>query len=318
MNEISFDNKNFNPDFYPQHPLYIVSKGRFQYMITSKVLTKMGVHHYIIVEPQEVKDYQEAINKMKLLATVVPLDMTMKEKYELCDEYGLSKPTGSGPARNFARVHSLANGHTHHWVMDDNIMFFCRLYYNKKIRVYSPAPFRAMEDFSKKYLNVAWSGPQYEFLAPKKAKLKPYILNTRIFSCNFINNSAPFPWRGRYNEDIITSIDILKAGWCTILFNVFLQGKMHTQRLKGGNTDELYHGGPKKGEKYSKTGTIEKSKMLVRVHPDICKVVYRYNRVHHRADLSIFQKTNKLIKNPNWKPPKDPNYGLKLIHLDEE
>ena len=296
----------------PEHPLYIVSKGRHEYMMTSKSLTKMGIHHFIIVEPQQVKDYQNAINKMKLLTTVVELDMSMKEKYDYCDDLGLTISSGSGPARNYARVHSLKNGHTHHWVMDDNIRHFTRLHNNSKIRCYSGAPFKAMEEFSKRYLNVAWAGPQYEMFAPRKKHMKPFILNTRIFSCNFIRNDVPFAWRGRYNEDIITSIDILKAGWCTILFNAFLQAKMPTQKMKGGNTTELYHGGLNKDGTYSKTGTTAKSEMLVRVHPDIAELAIRYGRHHHRADLSIFQKKNKLVKDPNWKPPIDPNFGMKL------
>jgi len=81
-----------------KYPLYIPSKGRYEYMITSKVLTKMNIHHYIIVEPQEYDQYCEAVEKNKLLTTVLKLDLSYKEKYELCDNLGLTKSTGSGPA----------------------------------------------------------------------------------------------------------------------------------------------------------------------------------------------------------------------------
>jgi hypothetical protein len=273
----------------------------------------MGVEHNIIVEPQEVKLYQNAINKLKLLTTVVPLDMSMKTKYELCDDLGLTKSTGSGPARNWAWEHSIKQGHTHHWVMDDNIRHFRRINNNRKVIIESGAGFRAMEDFSKRYLNVAMSGPQYSFFSPRKEKFKPIILNTRVFSCNFIRNSAPFRWRGRYNEDIILSLDMLKAGWCTLLFRAFTQDKMVTQTMKGGNTTELYDGTSKnKDEKFSKTGTIAKSVMLQKVHPDFAEVVWKYDRIHHSAKLRSFQKTNRLIPDPNWKAPKDKEYGLIL------
>ena len=62
--------------------------------------------------------------KKNLLCTVVELDMTFKDKYETCDEFGLTRSTGPGPARNFAWHHSMVNGHKWHWVMDDNIAGF--------------------------------------------------------------------------------------------------------------------------------------------------------------------------------------------------
>jgi hypothetical protein len=103
----------------------------------------MGVEHNIIVEPQEVEAYQEAVRKMNLLTTVIPLDMSYKSKYEFCDDLGLSKSTGSGPARNFAWDHSISNGAKFHWIMDDNIRGFYRLNNHCKVRVLSGACFAA-------------------------------------------------------------------------------------------------------------------------------------------------------------------------------
>jgi hypothetical protein len=68
---------------YPQFPLYIPSKGRSEYMITSKALTLMGVDHFVVVEPQQVDDYEKSVRDMKLRATILPLDMTYKDKYEI-------------------------------------------------------------------------------------------------------------------------------------------------------------------------------------------------------------------------------------------
>ena len=89
-----------------------------------------------------------------------------------------------------------------------------------------------------RYKNVAMAGPQYKFFAPDRQKLPPFVRNTRIYSCNLIRNDLPFRWRGRHNEDTIKSLDVLKAGWCTILFNAFLQDKAPTLTIKGGNNTE--------------------------------------------------------------------------------
>lgn len=303
-----------NKDIQPQFPLYIPSKGRHEYMITSKQLSLMGVKHYIVVEPQQVSDYEKAVREMKLLTTVLPLDMSYKDKYELCDEFGLTKSTGPGPARNFAWEHSISNGFKWHWVMDDNIRSFRRLNNNEKVKCTSPAFWRAMEDFCLRYTNVGMAGPNYYMFAPARTKQPPFITNTRIYSCNLIRNDIPFRWRGRYNEDTIISLDMLKAGWCTIQFNAFLQEKMPTQVVKGGNTEEFYHkeGTVQKGQKYADTGTIAKSKMQVAVHPDVSKLVWKFNRWHHHVDYTPF-KNQKLIKKSDINISNTVNnYGMGL------
>jgi hypothetical protein len=304
-------------NFTPQFPLYIPSKGRSEYMITSKVLTELGVKHYIVVEPQQVDDYLRAVKKMNLLATILPLDMTYKEKYELCDDLGLTKSTGPGPARNFAWDHSISQGFSWHWVMDDNIQSFRRLNKNEKVKVSNGAIFKAMEDFVLRYKNIAMAGPNYYMFAPARVKQPPFIMNTRIYSCNLIRNDLAFRWRGRYNEDTIISLDMLKAGWCTVQFNAFLQQKMPTQTIGGGNTQEFYHaeGKVQAGQKYADTGTLAKSQMQVKVHPDVSKLVWKFNRYHHHVDYTPFKKL-KLIRKENIEIPKQPNdYGMKLKRI---
>jgi hypothetical protein len=97
------------------------------------------------------------------------------------------------------------------------------------------------------------------------------------------------------------SLDMLKAGWCTIQFNAFLQGKLRTQTIKGGNTDELY-----------KHGTMDKSQMLVREHPDVAEVKFKFGRWHHHVDYTPFKK-HKLIRKPDLVVQKQNNeYGMCL------
>lgn len=262
----------------PRFPLYIPTKGRADSRLTSKALTEQGVHHYLVVEPQEVDVYERAARGS--LATVLQLDMSYKARYELCDNLGLTKSTGPGPARNFIWDHSIANGHAWHWVMDDNIRAFYRLHERKQHVVRSGAFWRAMEDFVLRYENVAMAGPNYTMFAPSRNNNPPFITNTRIYSCNLIRNDVPFRWRGRYNEDTILSLDQLKAGWCTIQFNAFLQNKLWTQSLGGGNTAEFY----------AKEGTAPKSEMLKAVHPDVTRLVWKFNRHHHHVDYKRFKQ----------------------------
>jgi hypothetical protein len=283
-----------------QFPIYIPSKGRKNCSMTSANLNRMGISHYVVVEPKEEYDYKKSLDGT--LANILVLDMGYKKKYDLLDDLGLKKSTGPGPARNFAWDHSVENGHDWHWTMDDNIRSFYRLTGNMKRRIYNGAVFRVMENFCLRYTNIAMAGPAYEMFTPRKSKCPPFVTNTRIYSCNLIRNYLPFRWRGRYNEDTILSVDMLKKGWCTVQFNAFLQDKAPTQSMSGGNTDAFY----------VKEGTFNKSVMQVKVHPDISKLVYRFGRVHHHVDYRGFKK-NKLRRKKDY-IVKDGvnNYGMVL------
>lgn len=262
----------------------------------------MKLEHHIIVETQQFAQYQASTNSNPFVKLLV-LDKKYQADYDTFDKLGDSKSKGPGPARNFAWDHSLSEYNSPwHWVMDDNIRAFYRLNRNIKARVNNGAIFRAMEDFTFRYENVGMAGPNYEMFVPRKKKVPPFILNTRIYSCNLIRNDLPFRWRGRYNEDTDLSLRMIKAGWCTIQFNAFLQDKVATQIVKGGNTMEFY----------ANEGTLPKSRMQVAMHPDCSKLVFKFGRWHHHVDYTRFKRI-KLVKKEglNIKSGSN-NYGMKF------
>lgn len=279
----------------PEYPLFIPSKGRWESRLTAKHLMKMNVPFRMVVEPQEYDNYAAVVGEKRLLV----LDMSYKDRYDACDGHGMTKSKGSGPARNFIWDTAQKEGYAWHWIMDDNIRGFYYLNNNLKVPAGDGTIFRCMEHFVKQYQNISMAGPHYEMFVPRKVKVKPFILNTRIYSCNLIRTDVPYRWRGRYNEDTILSIDMLKDGWCTVLFNAFLQDKQTTQTMKGGNTDDVY-----------KDGTFDKSKMLEDLFPDIAKVVWRFNRVHHYVNYKKAFSENRLIKKDD-KPVK--KFALRMI-----
>ena len=263
----------------PRFPIYIVSKGRWERNPTSNILKKMNVPFFIIVEKQEYENYLNLVDKKQILI----LPQKYKDNYDRFWKNN-DKRTGSGAARNYAWEHSIENGYKWHWVLDDNIESFERYNNNKKIRVYDGSIFYVSEDFALRYENLAIAGLQYANFMPHSEFRPPYRLNTRIYSCLLIRNDIPYRWRGIYNEDTDLCIRVLKDGWATVLFNAFLQGKRATGTVKGGNTKELYQ-----------NGTSDKSKMLFDMHPDLVKMVTRFNRPHHFVNYKVFEK-NKLIK----------------------
>lgn len=304
----------------PQFPLYVVSKGRADTRLTSKALDFMKIAHYIVVEPQEVEMYEKSISDWetstgcKSYAQVLELDMTYKNTYELCDDLGMTKSTGPGPARNFAWDHSIKNGYDWHWVMDDNIANFLRLNNNLKIKMGDGTCFRVMEDFCLRYENVVMAGPNYRSFASQNSAMPPFVMNTRIYSCNLIRNDASwrdgrkFRWRGRFNEDTILSLDMLTEGFCTIQFNAFLQDKMRTQKIGGGNTAEFY----------AVEGTSAKSRMLKEVYPQYTELVWRFQREHHYVNYLPFKNTKLKYKSNITIPNEINNYGMELVTIPSD
>lgn len=281
-----------------RHPIYIVSKGRWESRLTHKHLKMMGVPHFLVVEPQEFENYARVIDH----TTLIPLDMSYKERYETFDDLGMTKSVGPGAARNFAWDHAVANGAKWHWVMDDNINGFYRLNHNLKTPCVSGAIFAAMEEFCERYSNVVMAGPNYFMFASRKTEMPAFVTNTRIYSCNLIRNDAPYRWRGRYNEDTDLSLRMLKDGLCTVQFNAFLQYKMPTQTIAGGNTADFY----------AKEGTRPKSEMLARMHPDVATVVEKFSRVHHEVDYSRFKANRLKLRDDAFIVDGIDNFGMIL------
>ena len=254
-----------------KYPIYVISKGRWESRLTVKALEKIKQPYHVVIEPQEYNEYAKVIDPKKIL--VLPFS---------------NLGQGSIPARNWVWEHSISIGAEKHWILDDNIRFFGGLNNNKKFYLNSNVGFRAIEDFTDRYTNIALAGMQYHFFAISRSYHPPFIANTRIYSCILIQNNIPYRWRGRYNEDTDLSLRALKDGWCTALFYSYLCGKMATMTMKGGNTDELY----KQTKKVD--GRLLMAKSLQEQHPDVVTIKQKWGRWQHSVDYRKF-RTNRFI-----------------------
>jgi hypothetical protein len=287
-------------DIQPRFPLFIPSLSRWESRLTIRALQRMGIKEwYAVVEPQEYKQYAAVIPREHIIV----LNLDYKAQYQTLDNLGLSKSVGPGAARNFIWDTSIQMGYDWHWVMDDNIRNFVRWNNNLRYEVLSGAFFRIMEDFALRYKNVSMVGPNYWMFLPRKYKRPPFLANTRIYSCNLIRNDLPYRWRGRYNEDTILSLDMLKDGLCTVQFNAFQQQKAATQTVKGGN-DKVF---------YSQEGTYPKSIMLVNEYPEYARLVDKYGRPHHYIDYTQFRQKLKRKEGVSIEPS---DYGMQLVTID--
>lgn len=271
----------------PLHDIYVISKGRAESRLTSKALEEMNVPYRIVVEPQEYDDYATVIAPEKILVT--PFS---------------NLGCGSIPVRNFVWEHSIASNEKWHWILDDNISGFYRLFHNLKIPCLAGSIFRAAEEFVDRYENIALSGFDYFMFARRKYKEPPFLLNRRIYSCILIRNDIPYRWRGLYNEDTDLSLRVLKDGWCTIMFHAFLAYKMTTLTMKGGN-ESLYKG----------DGRWKMAQSLVEQHPDVATITRKWGRWQHQVDYSPF-KRNQLKMKSGLAIPDEPNEFGMVLEMD--
>jgi hypothetical protein len=200
-------------DVIPRYPIYIVSKGRADVGLTAKMFERDCVPFKLVVEPQERQVYADTFGAGNILT--LPFSNLGR---------------GSIPARNWCWEHAIASGHDRHWVLDDNILEIRRLYKGRRIPCDAGPALAAVEDFTDRYENIAISGLNYQMFGTPQSP--PFYLNVHVYSCLLIRNSLPQRWRGRYNEDTDLCLQVLSAGWCTVLVNAFLANKMTTMKMK--------------------------------------------------------------------------------------
>jgi hypothetical protein len=276
-----------------RYPIYVPSKGRPNIELTCRFLVDDGVPFYLVVEPQEEAVYRERWDQYEeVQLLVLPWD----------------DPGSVIPARNWIKDHSLANGDERHWQLDDNCYRVYRWYKNKRLPCRSGPAFAAIEDFCDRYTNIALAGMNYEMFGV--GSYPPFHLNARVYSCTLVNNAIPNRWRGRYNEDADMCLQVLSAGWCTVLTNVFLIMKRRTMRNQGGNRAALDYDGD---------GRLHMARSLERLWPGVVETRRRFHRAQHvvkdswkRFDTPLELKEGidleELAKQPN-------EYGMRLTEV---
>lgn len=269
----------------PRYPIYIPSKGRFQNCLTAKWLDKEGIPFRLVVEAAEREEYEKRFGPERVL--VLPF----------------SDAGSVIPARNWIKAHATEERHERHWQLDDNIKGMQRWQSGKRVMC-DPGPgFAACEDFTDRYENIAITGIEYSMFCI--VKMPPIGINLRVYSASLINNAITQKWRGRYNEDTDLCLQVLAAGWCTVLVRVFMVMKQGTMKMKGGNTTALYGG----------DGRLKMARALERLWPRVVTINRRYKRPQHvvydywkRFDTPLKLKPGIDLD----KLPPD-EYGLKLV-----
>lgn len=230
----------------PKYQIYIPSRGRWDCCFTAKILSAHNIDFFIVVEPQEVENYEKVFPGRTI---VLP-----------------KNNGGISFVRNYIKQESQRRYEKFHWQIDDNIKNF-KLRENEKNINTSPEHLLCQaEAFCDLFSNVGISGLSHHMFA--FAKKNVWDLNKQVYSCVLVNNNNNISWRENTVEDTDYSLQILNSGLCTILFNRFLIEKPPTMKMKGGNTDTEYVG----------NGRINRSLGLIKAWPGAFKLKHEYGR----------------------------------------
>jgi hypothetical protein len=270
----------------PKYPIYIPTKGRWETPFTIRAFQKDEVPIHVVIEESELENYEKHCSSPTTTFLTLPF----------------SNAGSVIPSRNWIMEHSIEHyGSARHWQFDDNQDKFLRYYKGRSIPIQSHIALRMVEDFTDRYKNIAVSGFDYEMFVVRGKQTKPFTRNCRVYSASLHNNSAPFRWRGKYNEDVDWCLQALSTGWwSTILFRAVHIRKRATMTLKGGNTDELYQDD---GRNYM-------SRSLERLWPGVVKTKRRFGRPQHVVSHSWGHFDNPFI--PADDPQPIPEYAMKI------
>jgi hypothetical protein len=273
----------------PRYPIYVPSKGRADRLLTARAFLADAVDFKVVVEPQEVANYAEFRDRLLVLP---------------------ENDRGLVYARNWIKDHSVAAGHERHWQFDDDIYHFSRLFRGYRIEVEANVALAVAEDFTDRYENVALTSFNSDFLLPCNGTTRnqhpPFYLNQRIYTCFLVLNSLPNRWRQRYNEDTDMTLQVLAAGWCTVLLNAFMMKTPETMAAKGGQTSI-----------YVDEGRLKMARQLERVWPGVVTTMRRFGRPQHsvKGTWQKFDTPLRLKPEIDLARMKPNDYGLKLRTL---
>ena len=189
-----------------KYPIYIPSKGRAHCCIAAECLLKEGLEFKVVVEPHEVDAYAERCGRERLL--ILP-----------------SCNAGIAASRNFAKSTARELGFEFHWTLDDDVRQAYRLNNGKNVECTFAEALEVVENFCDCYENIAFAGFKGYAFAYKARTA--YAVNQNVYSfCSLIKTTTPFVWRGPlkpgpFHEDVDYWMQVLTAGQCAVLFNVY-------------------------------------------------------------------------------------------------
>lgn len=199
-----------------KYHIYIPSKGRASHCITAMVLQKADLDFTIMVEPQDYKEYAKyypAVNLHKLKK----------------NDQGLPY------SRNSILKLSRSKGEFGHWQMDDDIRKFMVRKNAKNVMVEPSTSICEVERIFDSYDGLGVIAHRYTSFA--FAQTTDFTFNNNPCSSILLRNDLDAKWNKGTVDDADFALQVLAAGWSTLIANRQLIDTVPHNQQKGGLTD---------------------------------------------------------------------------------
>ena len=303
-----------SPDFLKKNGnhfnFYIPSYGRAENTLTVKWLKEFHVeNYYLAIDPNQYNDYKKYHNKKNIIIRD-PI-FRNEDMYDMIT--GIKSPNsyhGTAGIYNSLLYFSRSMGESHYWTIDDDMIALSMKARKKALEPGEEAKYIkddyyrcsrleeqygfSYKEFTKDLEEVIMATRNPGFLGLEKLGLvfmlpMMFKTGTRCYSFYLTSNKLQPDHRGQHNNDVITSLENSKNGLVNFLWEGICYSSGDTQ--SGGGLTEVYQ----------KFGTLDKGKTLLNAFPDLSKITFNYNRIHHTVNYNTFNKLRVLgaVKNAN-------------------
>lgn len=201
-----------------QYPVYIPSRGRAHYNLVTDLFDQDSIDYKIVVEPQD----QEAYTAKYGADRVLVMDKNNQ---------------GIAYVRNYMKQHATESGYDFHWQFDDDIRGFAVRRNGKSVRT-NPRPLLAIvENSVNRFNNIGGAVIASMVYAWGYDKKPPVIYNSTVYTAMLLNNHTRATFEPGIVEDTDYTLQLLAAGWVTLVFKRFGVETPVTETMTGGNTD---------------------------------------------------------------------------------
>lgn len=195
-------------------PIYIPSKGRAKKCSTAVILANEGIPFKLVVEKDDAPHYQERFGASWVI--VLP-----------------KSSQGIGYAREFINTYSRQKKEPFHWQLDDDIRSFEVRTGKRNVKTAAALVLAEAEKRIDGFENIGLVGLRHSVFA--WSTKKQISFNIPCCSCFLVNNKTPAGFNTAIIEDIDFTMQVLFAGFCTLVFNRLLFTPEPVGKTEGGN-----------------------------------------------------------------------------------
>lgn len=145
---------------------------------------------------------------------------------------------GIAYARNACKADAKARGVSYHWQIDDDIRKIAFSLNAKETTLPFGQGLAIAEAFVDNFDNIGAIGLRH--LAFSRTEKHDIGMNKIVYSIQLLATEPDIWFRDKTIEDIDHTMQLLAAGWCTVVLNRLVYSTPSTGTEKGGNTEVIH------------------------------------------------------------------------------